>query len=358
VNELNHTSRINNARLAMQNAGIDTLLVSGDTDRYYLTGFRGTAGYLFINADSVRLAVDFRYTEQAGRQAENCEVTQIDGDLKSFLPDMLNSLKTEVLGCDPDALSHAAYQRLNTQTEKSGARLEPAAGLVAKLRQQKQAGEIELIAKAVDITVAAFKHVRDILHPGQTELALAWEIEKFMRERGSEALPFPVIAASGSNAALPHAQPSEKPICEGETVVVDIGASVAGYTSDMTRTFCAGAPNGRFNDIHDIVLRAQQTAFQKLKTGISGADADKFARDLISEAGYGANFGHALGHGIGLETHEAPRLGPRSSDIIEDGMVVTIEPGIYLPGWGGIRIEDDVFLEDGLPRAFSKMGEL
>jgi Xaa-Pro aminopeptidase len=358
MNELNYTSRINNARLAMQDAGIDTLLVNSDVDRYYLSGFRGTAGYLFINADTARLAVDFRYIEQAGGQAKDCEVVQIDGGFESFLPDMLTSLKTKSLGCDPDALNQAAYQRLNTQTEKIGTRLIAAAGLIAGLRQIKQPGEIELIAKAVDITVAAFRHVRDILRPGQTEMALAWEIEKFMRERGSEAMPFPVIVASGSNAAMPHAQPSQKPINAGETVVVDIGASVDGYTSDMTRTFCAGAPDERFNEIHDIVLRAQRTAFQQLKTGITGADADKIARDLITGAGYGANFGHALGHGIGLETHEAPRLGPRSSDIIENGMVVTIEPGIYLPGWGGIRIEDDVSLEDGLPRAFSEIGEL
>ncbi len=342
----------------MRNAGVDTLLVNDDTNRYYLTGFRGTAGYLFINARTARLAVDFRYTEQAKEQAKDCEVMQIEGDLESFLPNLLRSLGTQVLCTDPDKLTHTAYQRLNTLAEKSDIRLEAAAGLVTKLRQIKQNGEIELIAKAVDITVAAFRHVRDILRPGQTELELAWEIEKFMRERGSEALPFPVIAASGGNAALPHAQPSSKPINPGETVVVDIGASVDGYTSDMTRTFCAGKPDGRFNEIYDIVLRAQKTAFQQLKTGISGKDVDRFARDLISEAGYGANFGHALGHGIGLETHEAPRIGPRSGDIIENGMVMTIEPGIYLPGWGGIRLEDDVFLEDGLPQAFSEMGEV
>lgn len=342
----------------MQATGCNSLLVSDDTDRYYLSGFRGTAGYLLLNADRAVLAVDFRYTEQAGRQAPGCKIMQINGDLASFLPDLLKDMKAQVIGVDPDKLTHSAHQHLNTLVKKSGARLKKAAGLVAGLRGVKDSYELDLISQAAEITVDAFRHVAEFLRPGLTELELAWEIERFMREHGSEPIPFPVIAASGPNAALPHAQPSERAIQDCETVVVDIGASVNGYTSDMTRTFCAGKPDGRFKEIHDIVSRAQREAFTGLKAGITGAALDKIARDVIAEAGYGKSFGHALGHGVGLETHEAPRIGPRSRDIIEDGIVITIEPGIYLPGWGGIRIEDDVVLQEGRPFAFSILGEI
>lgn len=351
-------NRLERARAAMAAAGVDTLLVGGAADRYYLSGFNGSAGYLFVSAKSARLAVDFRYREQAARQAPECEVVPADGGLPAFLPGILKELKTQTLGFEAESLSQAAYGRLKTALRGSGIRLKDTAGLTAGLRRVKEPGEIALIAAAVAVTAAAFAHIRDIIRPGLSELELAWEIEKFLREHGSESMPFPVIVASGPNAALPHAQPGERQIGVGEPVVVDIGATCSGYTSDMTRTFTAGPPDGRFAEVYDIVLGAQRAAAAAIRAGMSGAEIDKTARDIISAAGYGDAFGHGLGHGIGLETHEGPRLGPKSADIIGDGMVFTVEPGIYIGGWGGVRLEDDFVVANGRAKALSKMGEI
>jgi Xaa-Pro aminopeptidase len=182
---------------------------------------------------------------------------------------------------------------------------------------------------------------------------LAWEIEKYMRENGSQTVPFEVIVAAGPNAALPHARPSDYVIRSGEPIVVDIGSKFQYYGSDLTRTFCLGKPEGQFRKIYDIVLNAQVSAISRIEAGMTGAEADAIARDIIAQAGYGEAFGHSLGHGIGLVTHENPRLGINSTDILTDGMVFTIEPGIYLSDWGGVRIEDDVVIENGKLRLIS-----
>jgi Xaa-Pro aminopeptidase len=189
---------------------------------------------------------------------------------------------------------------------------------------------------------------------GMSEQELAWEIEQFMRAEGSECLPFDVIVASGGNSALPHAKPSARVIDSGKPVVIDIGARVSGYSSDLTRTICLGAPDETFRKVYDVVLGAQLTAIAMTGEGMTGGEADRMARIVIEEAGYGEAFGHALGHGIGLNPHEAPRLGPNSAEPLASGMVFTIEPGIYITGWGGVRIEDTVVMEDGKIRVISK----
>jgi len=198
------------------------------------------------------------------------------------------------------------------------------------------------------------EHIKEIIHIGMSEKGIAWEIEKFMRENGSQSLPFDVIAASGPNSALPHAKPSPRPIQSGEPVVIDIGARVDGYGSDLSRTICLGTPDKTFNKIYDIVLGAQLTAIAMIKENMTGEEADSLARVVIGEAGYSEAFGHGLGHGVGLAPHELPRLGPNSSEHLADGMVFTIEPGIYLVGWGGVRIEDVVVMENGTIRVISK----
>jgi Xaa-Pro aminopeptidase len=184
-----------------------------------------------------------------------------------------------------------------------------------------------------------------------TEKEIAWEIEKFMREKGSESLPFDIIVASGENSALPHAKPSAKRINKGEPIMIDIGARIEGYSSDLSRTICLNADN-KFKKLYDIVLGAQLGAMALIKEGMSGAEADNLGRVIIEEAGYG--FGHGLGHGVGLAPHESPRLGPNSPDKLLNGMVFTIEPGIYLEGWGGVRIEDLVIMEESKLREISK----
>jgi Xaa-Pro aminopeptidase len=187
-----------------------------------------------------------------------------------------------------------------------------------------------------------------------SEMEVAWEIEKFLREKGSQPLPFDLIVASGPNAALPHAKPSERIIQTGEPVIVDIGARVNGYTSDMTRTFCLGNPDDTFKKVYDTVLGAQLAALAIIKEDMSGSEADTLARTVIEEAGYKEAFGHGLGHGVGLATHEMPRLGPNSTDKLTSGMVFTVEPGIYLPGWGGVRIEDVAVIDNGKVKSISK----
>jgi Xaa-Pro aminopeptidase len=187
-----------------------------------------------------------------------------------------------------------------------------------------------------------------------TELEAGWEIERFMREHGSQPVPFEVIVQSGPNSALPHARPSERKIGQGEPIVIDIGAKVGGYASDLTRTLCLGTPDDRFKRVYDIVLGAQLAAEALVKEGMSGEVADSMARTIIQEAGHGDAFGHSLGHGVGLAVHENPRLGPNSTDVLANGMVFSIEPGIYIPGWGGVRIEDLVTLDKGQIRVLSK----
>jgi len=225
---------------------------------------------------------------------------------------------------------------------------------VESLRAIKEPEEIELITKAVEISDSAVEYIKDVIHVGMNEKELAWEIEKFMRENGSQSLPFDIIVASGPNSALPHAKPSSRAIQPGEPILIDIGARIGGYASDLTRTICLGTPDKAFNKIYDIVLGAQLTAIAMIKENMTGEEADSLARVVIEEAGYNEAFGHGLGHGIGLAPHELPRLGPNSSERLVDGMVFTIEPGIYLSGWGGVRIEDVVIMENGKLRVITK----
>ena len=222
------------------------------------------------------------------------------------------------------------------------------------LRALKEPEEIELITEAARIADAAMEHIRQALRVGMTEIEAAWEIESFMREQGSQPVPFEIIVGSGPNAALPHALPTERAIGETEPIVIDIGARVEGYGSDLSRTFCLGKPDETFKKVYDTVLGARDTAIAIIKEGMSGGEADQIARTVIEEGGYGPNFGHGLGHGVGLAPHELPRLGPSSTDELKDSMVFTIEPGIYIEGWGGVRIEDIVVMELGKLRQISQ----
>jgi Xaa-Pro aminopeptidase len=229
--------------------------------------------------------------------------------------------------------------------------------VVEGLRSVKEPGEIELIERAVAVSDAALEYIRVFARPGMTELHMAWEIEKHMREHGSEAVPFEVIVAAGKNAALPHHQPSDYVVRAGEPIVIDIGAKCEGYASDLTRTICLGKEDPHFRTIYEIVLRAQLTAEKQIISGMSGSQGDAIARDIIGASGYGDKYGHGLGHGVGLVIHEKPSVGVTSKDILTYGMVFTVEPGIYLPDWGGIRIEDTVVLESGKIRVLSASGK-
>lgn len=349
-------SRLEKLRAGLGEKRLDGVLISRPENRRYLSGFSGSTGYLIITKTRNILVTDSRYTVQAGSQAPDYEVSTISGDITGWLPELAAGLNIKKLGFEGEHLTFSPYRRLCDILDKvkTGLELIPAENMVEALRAVKEPGEIKLISRAAEIADAAMEHIRKKLRPGMTEIEAAWEIERFMREKGSQPLPFDVIVASGPNAALPHAQPSSRAIKEGEPVVIDIGARVEGYASDLSRTVCLGAPDETFKKVYDTVLGAQAGAIAMIKAGMTGGEADRLARTIIEEGGYGEAFGHGLGHGVGLDVHENPRLGPGSADELAEGMVFTIEPGIYLEGWGGVRIEDLVVMEKGKVREISK----
>ena len=349
-------SRLNKLRQKLAEKEVDAFFVSQPENRYYLSGFDGSDGFLLITPQNTILATDFRYIEQAERQAPDYEIFQITSNITDWFPRLIAEFNLKGLGFEAGHITFALYQQLNGALNKAKSRLKLVSvdGLVESLRAIKEPEEIELITRASAISDGAVEYIEGIIHIGISEKEIAWEIEKFMREQGSQTIPFEIIAASGPNSALPHAQPSEHAIRSGEPIVIDIGARIGGYGSDLTRTLCLGAHDDAFNKVYDTVLSAQQAAIAAIREGMTGEEADSLARKVIQQAGYGEAFGHSLGHGIGLAPHELPRLGPNSKEHLVDGMVFSIEPGIYLTGWGGVRIEDTVAMESGRIRVISR----
>jgi Xaa-Pro aminopeptidase len=350
---MSRKNRIQKLRQGLDEKEIDAVFVSQPENRRYLSGFEGSAGFLLVTPKDEILATDSRYTLQAKNQAPDYEIFTITTDIANWFPKLAAELKIKRLGFEAGHISFALHHQLCDilNKGKSPLKLIPVEGMVESIRAIKEPEEIELITRAAGIADAAMEYIRDKIQAGMTETEVAWEIERFMREKGSQTIPFDIIVASGKNSALPHAQPSAKAINKGEPIMIDIGARVEGYSSDLSRTICLGAPDN-FKKLYDIVLGAQLGAIALIKEGVSGAEADNLARVIIEEAGY--SFSHGLGHGVGLAPHESPRLGPNSPDKLVEGMVFTIEPGIYLEGWGGVRIEDLVIMEKGKVREISK----
>jgi len=353
---MNFKSRLKKLRQGLAENEIDGIFVSQPENRYYLSGFDGSSGYLLITLQNTVLATDFRYIEQAKAQAPDYQIFQITNNTPDWFPRLVAELNLGRLGFEAGHVTFALYRQLSDIMNKAQPQLKlaPIDGLVESLRAIKEPEEIELITNAVEIPDSAFEYIESRIHIGMTEKEVAWEIEKFLRENGSQTIPFDIIVASGSNSALPHAKPSQRTINSGEAVVIDIGARFGGYSSDLTRTICLGTPDDTFKKVYDTVLGAQSAAMAMIKEGMTGNQADGVARTVIGQAGYGKAFGHGLGHGIGLASHEQPRLGPNSTELLTSGMVFTIEPGIYLVGWGGVRIEDTVVMESGKIRVISK----
>lgn len=346
------TARLDRIRTKIGENGLDALFVSQAENRRYLSGFTGSSGYLFITQSDAVLATDFRYVEQARGQAPDFKICQTQGAISKWLNELISSYAVKRIGFDANDISYAAYRSITSALQK--VELVPTEGLVESLRAVKDAEELAIMLKAIAVCDAAFEKVSAGMRAGMTEARVAWELEKAMRESGSGVLPFDIIVASGPNAARPHHQPADRPIAEGEPVIIDMGASIGGYTSDLSRTICLGKQDEKFGKIYDLVLGAQLTAIATLESGMTGDAADSLARTVIEQGGYGECFGHGLGHGVGLATHEMPRVGKESKDILTDGMVFTIEPGIYISEWGGVRIEDMVVLEKGRAKVLTK----
>lgn len=343
-------------RKLMAENELDGLLVSKPENMFYLSGFTGGEGHLLITQAQSFIAVDFRYYEQAENESPEYTLCKVTNGMSRWLPELLSSEHIRRLGFESFYITFEEYSKLKTALSEGGLDilLTETADLAGKLRQIKSEKEIDDIKQAAAIGDAAFSALPSLLKPGITEQQLAWGLEKFMRNRGSQSMPFEIIAATGANSALPHARTRPAAVVCGQPLLMDYGAKVNWYASDMTRTVLQGKADSQFKKIYDIVLAAQQKAIDQITSGMTGQEADAIAREVIEKAGYGANFGHSLGHGVGLEVHEAPRLSPRSADILEDGMVFSIEPGIYLPGWGGIRIEDTCTLKNGKIELLSK----
>jgi len=365
--------RIARLRAKLDEHGLGAVFVSAPAEdtaktiganRRYLSGFTGSMGHLLITADAAFIAVDFRYVEQAELESPHLTLFKASGGMDSWLPDLLHQgyLGGQKLGFEAHGLSYAAYRSLRTAVaalpEGERPRLTATQNLVESLRVVKEPKEIEALRAAVALGDEAFEQVAARIEPGWTEKQVAWEIEKYAREHGAEGLSFETIVGAGPWGAMPHCYPRDHPIEEGDGVVIDMGVRLNGYMSDLTRTIVLGKPSDQFRKIYDIVLGAQLTAEELVRPGMTGAEAHMLAHRVIEEAGYGENFGHGLGHGVGLQVHELPRLGRTSEDRLADGMVMTIEPGIYLPGWGGVRIEDQGYLENGRYVSMSRAPKL
>ncbi|MBI5895614.1 MAG: aminopeptidase P family protein, partial [Desulfobacterales bacterium] len=325
-------------------------------NRRYLSGFTGedhqfdeSAGALLITADAQVLATDSRFELQAQKEAPLFEVVVYRNALVKELAVLVDRFHIRRLGFESVRIS--VHQHANFQKELDGKAVELIASetLVETLRQVKSSDEIERTRRALALAEDVFRRVAKSLKPGMSEKSVAWAMEMGMRQAGADALSFPVIVAAGPNSALPHAIPTEREIQAGEPILFDWGAKLNGYCSDTTRTVYLGAPDDTFRRVHHIVLEAQQKAIAAIKAGISTKTVDAMARDHINQNGYEGKFGHGLGHGTGLAVHEAPRLSPLRDTLLESGMIVTVEPGIYLPEWGGIRIENQVVVRPDGP---------
>jgi Xaa-Pro aminopeptidase len=326
---------------------VDGVLITDPLNRRYLSGFSGSAGWLLVTADRALLAVDFRYYERAAREAPDWEQVHIATTYPAALVEMVTQTGVQRLGVEDDHLTVAQYKEVGHAVE--GVTLVPLHKLVLPQRAIKAEDEIEAISAAVACSDAAFAHLRQVIRPGMREAEVSWELESHMRLHGASATSFPTIVGSGPNGAMPHATASERVIGAREPIVMDFGALVDGYCSDITRSLCLGTAEDRYLEVWQWVLEAQLAVEEHLRPGMTGKEADAIARDLFDRVGQADHFGHGLGHGVGLAIHEDPRLSRLAKDVVlEPGMVVTVEPGLYYPGWGGVRIEDIVVIrEDG-----------
>ena len=330
-------------RRALEAEGLEALLVTHLPNIRYLTGFTGSAGLLLIRADATVLISDFRYAAQAPAEVGTTAGVEIDQrSVWERLGRVLSLRPAGTLGIEAHSLTVRDAERVSTLTR---GRVVPTSDLVEGLRAAKSPEEVAAIRAAATLAQDALAEVLPGIRPGQAEIAIGAALEGALRRRGSEWHPFPTIVASGPRSALPHARTSERVVEAGDFLLLDFGAQVNGYCADLTRTVVVGArADDRQRTVYALVQAAQRRAIDCLRPGMPAREGDALARDVIAARGFGEAFGHSLGHGLGLEVHESPRLAPTSDVPLPAHAVVTVEPGIYFPGWGGVRLEDDVYL--------------
>ncbi|EMF0267702.1 aminopeptidase P family protein [Enterococcus hirae] len=333
--------RVEKLRKKMQEENLDSFLITSPYNLRYLTNFTGTTGLAVITLEKAFFITDFRYTEQAVAQAQGFEIIKNVGPIFEEVADLVQKEGLRELGFEETTVSFLEYSVLE---EIIDAQLIPISGMIEELREIKDEEEIAIIEKACSIADLAYDHILKMIQPGMTEIEVANQLDFYMRSLGASGVSFETIVASGLRSAMPHGVASKKIIEQGDLITIDFGCYYEGYVSDMTRTFAIGDPGEQLKEIYQIVLEAQLAVLEVAKPGVTGKQLDAVARDYITKHGYGEAFGHSTGHGIGLEIHEGPNVSVRAEKQFVPGNIITDEPGIYLPGIGGVRIEDDLLI--------------
>ena len=358
-----YQNRVTKLREKLANIACDTLWILRPENRRYLSGFEAidtqideSSGSLLITEKNALLVTDSRYTTEAEKQAPDFEVVTHKKGLQESLPAILDRLGTKNLGFEEDFVTLAFFRELKKNLRKvsSSIRLTPLKGRVDKMREIKEKSEIKAIEASADLMTDILSEVIPTLKSGRTEKEIAWQIQGLAHEGGADGLAFDSIVASGPNGALPHAVPSNRKIKAKEPIILDVGVKLNGYCCDMTRTIFLDTPGPKFRKIYRTVLEAQKRGLEGILAGVKSTNPDTSARDVIKDAGFGEYFGHNLGHGVGLAVHESPRLSPDNPVKLKQGMVVTVEPGIYIPGKGGVRLEELVVVEKKGARILTK----
>lgn len=335
--------KLEKLRLSLEENKLDAILITSPYNRRYVTSFTGTAGVVLISQHEAQFITDFRYIEQATEQAKGFNIVEHKKAIHEEIANQLNTLNIKRLGFEKDHTTFASYERYK---ETFSAELIPVSGIIEELRLIKSEDELKIIKEAAKIADDAFAHIKGYIKPGVKEIDISNELEFFMRRQGATSSSFDTIVASGYRSALPHGVASDKKIQSGELVTLDYGALYNGYCSDTTRTVAVGEISDELHTIYQTVLEAQIRGVDGIKPGMTGKEADALVRDHIAEKGYGKYFGHSTGHGVGLEVHENPSLSFKNDNVLRPGMVVTVEPGIYIPDVGGCRIEDDLVITE------------
>ncbi len=347
--------RVEQIREQLSRLGIDGFLVLIEENRRYLTGFTGedgqfneSAGIILITRDRTLLATDSRYDLQAKGETHGVEIVKYPKGWAVDLPDIVRDMNIRTLGFESARMSVLQHNKLveGFKRHLSGVDMRPMDNIVEPLREKKDDHEVAITRRAVAAAESAFEHLLPRIKPGARESELAWALEEELRRAGAEGPSFPIIVASGPNSALPHATPGHREITGGEPILFDWGARIDGYCSDISRTVFIGPPNETFNRVFTVVRDAQRKAIDAVRPGASGRDLDAVARSHIDSTEFADRFGHSLGHGTGLAIHEGPKLSPISNCILAAGMIVTVEPGIYIPGWGGVRLENQILVTE------------
>lgn len=334
-------SRIKKVRQEFSALNIEAILVTSPKNVRYLTNFTGSFGIVLLTQDKNYFITDFRYTEQAREQATDYDVIIHQKGVYNEVKEILEANNIHLLGIEADNMNVTTYSELS---ELFDSVLVQTSGVIEGIREVKDADEIAAIQKACRITDQAFDHILNFIKVGVSEIEVANELERFVKTKGSSGMSFETIVASGIRSSMPHGVASDKLIEEGDLVTLDFGCYYNGYTSDMTRTIAVGEVDPKLKEIYQIVLEANNKVIKEAKAGMTGQEVDKVARDYITDKGFGENFGHSTGHGIGLDVHEGPAIASRNDSLLEVNNVITNEPGIYIEGLGGVRIEDDLIV--------------